>query len=133
MERRDSRARFSSSMEEYLADYGFHFNRKLFEFAVGMMEDKFGQKIKPWDKEKTESVLKTYGIKLDRDTGYDAAYAINMARADYYGSSVIDEAHLAMFVKDYLDDKDGAESRAFDEFYIKTVALGVPVFWEDML
>ena len=120
-------------MEEYLADYGFHFNRKLFEFAVGMMEDKFGQKIKPWDKEKTESVLKTYGIKLDRDTGYDAAYAINMARADYYGSSVIDEAHLAMFVKDYLDDKDGAESRAFDEFYIKTVALGVPVFWEDML
>lgn len=120
-------------MEEYLEDYGYHFNKRLFEFAVEMMEDKNGQPLKPWDKQKTSEFLKAQGITLENDKGHDAAYVLNMARTDYYGSSIIDEPHLAMFVKDYLDDKDGAETRAFDEFYIKTVALGVPVFWDEML
>lgn len=40
---------------------------------------------------------------------------------------------MAMFVKDYLDDRDGAKTRAFDEFYMKTVALGIPIFWDEML
>lgn len=56
-----------------------------------------------------------------------------MARADYYGSSISNEAQLALFVKDYLDDPDGAKSRAFDEFYIKSVALGIPIFWDEMM
>ena len=120
-------------MEEYLEDYGFHFNGKLFDFAVGMMEDRNGKPLNPWDKKKTEDILKTYGITLKNDMGHDAAYAINMARADYYGSSIIDEPHLAMFVKDYQDDPDGSPTRAFDEFYIKTVALGIPIFWDEML
>lgn len=133
MERRDSRAKFPSSMEEYLEDYGFHFNKKLFEFAVGMMENKDGQKLSPWDKQRVEEILKTYGVELKNNHGHDATYVINMARADYYGSSITDERHLALFVMDYLDDKDGSPTRAFDEFYIKTVALGIPIFWEEML
>lgn len=120
-------------MEEYLGDFGYHFNKRLFEFATGMMEDKNGQPLKPWDKEKTSDFLKTHGIRLENNMGHDAAYVINMARADYLGSSIIDEPHLAMFVKDYLDDRDGAKTRAFDEFYMKTVALGIPIFWDEML
>lgn len=120
-------------MEEYLEDFGYHFNKRLFEFAVDMMEDKTGKPIKAWDKEKTAEFLKSQGVTLERDFGHDAAYVLNMARADYYGSSIIDESHLAMFVKDYIDDRDGADSRAFDEFYIKTVALGIPIFWDEML
>lgn len=120
-------------MEEYIEDYGFHFNRHLYEFAVGMMKDRNGNRIQPWDKEKTEDFLKTYGVTLRNNKGHDAAYTINMARADYWGGAISDEPHLAMFVKDYLDDKDGAETRAFDEFYIKTVALGIPIFWDELL
>ena len=133
MERRDSRAKFPSSMEEYLEDYGFHFNKKLFEFAVGMMEDRNGEKISPWDKKRVEEFLKSQGVKLKNDIGHDPAYVLNMAIADYYGSSIPDEKHLAMFVKDYCDDEDGSPTRAFDEFYIKTVALGIPIFWDEML
>lgn len=120
-------------MEEYLEDYGYHFNKRLFEFAVGMMEDRNGNALQPWDKEKTESFLKEHRISVRNNHGHDAAYVLNMARADYWGSSITDEAHLAMYVRDYLDDPDGADTRAFDEFYIKTVALGVPVFWDEML
>ena len=49
------------------------------------------------------------------------------------GSSIADEQHLAKFVKDYLDDKDGSDTRAFDEFYAKTIALGIPIMWEDVI
>lgn len=120
-------------MEEYLEDYGFHFNKKLFEFAVSMMEDRNGQPLKAWDKEHAEQFLKANGVSVKNNMGHDAAYVLNMARADYFGSSIADEPHLALFVKDYLDDRDGASTRAFDEFYIKTVALGIPIFWDEIL
>lgn len=125
--------KYTSAMEEYLGDYGFHFNKRLFDFAVGMMKDRSGKKIQPWDKEKTEAFLKDNGITLKNNFGHDAAYAVNMARADYWGSALFDESHLALFVRDYIDDPDGSPTRAFDEFYIKTVALGIPIFWDEML
>lgn len=120
-------------MEEYLDNYGYHFNKKLFDFAAGMMEARSGGKLKPWDKDRTDDFLRANNIKLRNNYGHDATYVVNMARADYYGSSIFDEPHLALFVQDYLDDPDGAPTRAFDEFYIKTVALGIPVFWDEML
>lgn len=120
-------------MEEYLEDYGYHFNGKLFEFAVSMMRDREGNRFQPYDKERTEALLKNYGIKLEHNMGHDAAYVLNMARADYFGSSLPDEHRMVLFVKDYLDDPDGAPSRAFDEFYVKCVALGIPIFWDEML
>ena len=120
-------------MEEYLEDYGFHFNKRLFEFAVEMMADRNGQPLKPWDKQKSTDFLKANGVSLKNDMGHDAAYVLNMARADYFGSSIVDDPHLAMFVKDYLDDRDGSPTRAFDEFYIKTVAMGIPIFWDEMM
>ena len=125
--------RYPSKMEEYLAEYGYHFNKKLFEFAVGMMEDRDGNPVEPWDKERTKTFLSSHGISLENDMGHDAAYVVNMARSDFWGGSITDEPHLAMYVRDYLDDVDGAESRAFDEFFIKTVALGIPIFWDEML
>lgn len=120
-------------MEEYLEDYGYHFNKKLFGFAVEMMTDKSGKPLEPWNKEKVDEFLRAHNVRLRNNMGHDAAYVTNMARADYWGSALTDETHLALFVKDYLDDPDGAATRAFDEFYIKTVALGIPIFWDEML
>lgn len=120
-------------MEEYLSEYGYHFNERLYKFAVSMMRDRNGAKIQPAEKDRVEVFLRTQGVSLENNLGHDAAYVLAMARADYLGSSISDDKHLAMFVKDYLDDPDGAKTRAFDEFYIKTVALGIPIFWDEML
>lgn len=73
------------------------------------------------------------GVTLKNDKGYDGVYVWCMATSDYLGSSITDEAHLAKFVKDYMDDSDGSPTRAFDEFYAKTMALGIPIVWEDVL
>lgn len=120
-------------MEMYLEDYGYHFNKKLFEFATSMMEDRNGNRLKVRSKADTEDLLKAQGVSLRNNVGHDAAYVLNMALADYWGSSISDDKHLAMFIRDYLDDPDGAGTRAFDEFWIKTVALGIPIFWDEML
>ena len=133
MERRDSRFKYPSAMEEYLSEYGYHFDERLYHFAVSMMRDRNGNPLQAWDKDKTESFLRSNGVQLKNNLGHDAAYVLSMARADYFGSSIVDDAHLAKYVSDYLDDIDGAKTRAFDEFYIKTVALGIPIFFDEML
>ena len=63
--------------------------------------------ITPYTKETVENLLKANNVKLDSDFGYDAVYVANMAKADFYGSSISDDAHLAKFIKDYLDDVKG--------------------------
>lgn len=72
-------------------------------------------------------------FKVENDKAYDVPYVFMMARSDYYGSSIQDEQHLARFVMDYLDDVDGSSTRAFDELYAKTIALGIPIDWEDVI
>lgn len=89
--------------------------------------------IVPYTKEMVDNMLKTQGIKLDKDYGYDAVYVANMAKADFYGSSIADDAHLAKFIKDYLDDPDGYEGIVFTRFYADCIGSGTPIMWEDML
>lgn len=122
-----------AGMDAYLSNYGYHISKPMYEWAVGMMRDRNGAKMIPVEKANVMEALKTNGVTVDRDKGYDIPYVWMMGKADYLGSSIADEAHLAKFVKDYCDDKDGSASRAFDEFYAKTVALGIPIIWEDML
>ena len=84
-------------------------------------------------KEEVEEIMKQYNIKLKNDVGYDAVYVFNMAMADYYGSSIPDKQHVAMFVRDYLDDPDGTPTRALDEYVGRCIGAGTPVMWEDVL
>ena len=122
-----------AGMDAYLSHYGYHFSKPLCEWAMSMMEDRNGNKLPKLDKQIVDKALKSHGISLKNDWGYDAVYVWAMALADYFGSSITDEQHLAKYVKDYLDDRDGSETRAFDEFYAKTVALGIPITWEDVI
>jgi hypothetical protein len=72
-------------------------------------------------------------VKLDNEVGYDAVYVANMAKADFYGSSISDDVHLAKFIKDYLDDPDGYDGIVFTRFYADCIGSGTPIMWEDML
>ncbi len=122
-----------TSFEEYTDQYGLHFNKKLYEWAVSMMRDRNGNKITPKTKEQVSEFLRMNGITIKKDKGYDAAYVHAMGLADYFGSSIKDDQHLAMFVKDFLDDPDGTDSKAFDHFVVDCRAKDEPVFWDEML
>ena len=45
-QRLDTYSRFPSGMREYLEAYGFHFSKKLYEWAVSKMKVKDGQREK---------------------------------------------------------------------------------------
>ena len=117
-----------------MASHGRHFSKPMLEWAVSMMRDRKGNKMQKPDAKKVEETLKAYGVELERNKGYyDATYVYNMAKSDYMGSSITDEAHLALYVKDYIDDPDGNPTRAFDEFYVNCIAKGVDIPWEDLI
>lgn len=125
------------SMLMYLRHNGPHFNRKLLEFALSKMykKDIKGKKesINPYTKEQVKAILDSYGIKLMNDQLYDSTYVANMCKADFLGSSVVDEPHLAMYVRDVIDDPDGYDGIVFNRWYADMCYLGIPIDWEDML
>lgn len=122
-----------TAFEEYIDQYGPHFSKRLYEWAVSMIRDRNGGKVAPMTKEQVDEFLKARGVTLKGGKGHDVAYVYQMARADYYGSSITDDTHLAMFVRDYIDDPDGSPAKAFDHFVVDCKSKGEPVFWDDMI
>ena len=108
--------------ENYLRYYGPHFNKKLCDFACG--EDK------EYTREKVESLLKAYKIEVKNAKLYDAVYVANWCRSTFYGSSILDEKHLALFIKDVFE-KEG--DLIFNRWYADSARRGIPVEWEDMI
>lgn len=125
-------------MKIYISYNGWHFTKKACDIAVRGMKKKSRvsgkvEKIEPYTKEKTEELLAKYGIRLENCVMYDPTYVLNMAYSDYYKSSIPDEQHLAMFVKDYLDDEDASDETAFRRWVATMVGNGEPIDWGEML
>lgn len=122
-----------SGMKAYLANYGFHFNKKACMKAIECMEKKGGERLNPMNKEIVQDILSRNKVTLHNDTLYDSVYVANMAMADYMGRSIEDERHLALFVKDYIDDPDGSDEKAFRHYLQDCIAKGEPIEWDDIL
>lgn len=122
-----------TDFEIYFEEYGGNFSKKLYEFAVSMMKDRNGGKPTVMTKDQVTDWLKNYGITLKNDIGYNAAYTLAMARSDYFGSSIKDDNHLALYVRDVLEDVDGNPHAVFDHFVVDCRAKGVPIFWSEMM
>lgn len=127
----------SGEMRGYLRQYGWHFNKKACEWAVSKMAKKGANgkmlKIAPTSKSQTDELLGRYNITLENNVGYDANYVHNMIMADFYGSGITDEQHVAMMIKDIVDDADQADGFIMHRWYADMIRSGIPVFWEDLL
>jgi hypothetical protein len=132
-QRLDTYDTMPKAMRAYLSNYGWHFNKKLCEWAIYMMRDRNKAKLSLYDREKVESMLKQNGIEITTDKLYDAMYVLHMARADFMGSSIADEAHLAKYVGDYINDPDGYDGIALTRFYADCMGKGIGIEWEDVL
>ena len=79
-QRLDTYDRLPSGMKEYLSQYGWHFSKKMCEWAVSKMrvsDDSSSaastgktRKLEAMKKDEVEKLLKKYCIKLDKDSGY---------------------------------------------------------------
>lgn len=119
-------------MEEYLEEYGHTFNKRLFEFAVALLLKRNGKPVDAFDKEAVAQFLKTAETNVRMDDSHDVPYVFNLMLSEQ-STGAQDVAKAAADTKEYIDNQYGWKTRPFDEFYIKTVALGVPIYWDEML
>ena len=134
--RLDSKDKFPSGMEEYLSMYGWHFSKKMCEWASSKMYKKVGDRkeyIDPYTRETVDALIKQYGVRIDNNKGYDDVYIANMCKADFLGSSIRTEDRLILYVKDVIDDADAYEGMPFTRFYADCIGSGCPIPWEDVL
>ena len=117
----------------YLSHNGPHFNRAACDFAVSQMYKDDEDYITPMTKEEVNYLLKNYKVNIKNNKLYDAVYVANMCKADYFGSSVINDEGLAKFIKDTLDDPDGMEGVTFNRWIADMKWLGIPIPWDEFL
>ena len=125
-------------MRAYLRNNGRHFNKKACEWAVKNMR-KYNEttrrleRIEPLDKTTVDELLKNNGIALDDARGYDYVYVANMCKADFYGTAVEDERHMALYIKCVIDDADAVGGMIFNRWLADCDTKGISIDWEELL
>ena len=124
-------------MINYLRYNGPHFNKKLAEFAASHMTKLEGDRevpIDPYNKERVDNILKSHNVILkNKNVLHDHVYVANMCKADFLGSSVPDEKHLALYVKNVIDDVDAYDGIVFNRWYADMCKKGIVIDWEQMI
>ena len=132
--RLDSRSVFPEGMEDYLSFNGWHFSKKMCQWAVSRMYKESNgnkEKIIPITKEQLEELFKKQNIQIE--VNYDALYIANMCKADFLGSSIPNESLLAKYVEDVIEDPDGYDGMPFTRFYADCIGSGTSIPWLDVL
>ena len=127
-----------SGMRAYLRAYGYNFNKKACEFAVARMKRMNPatgklENAEYMDKDAVEDLMKKHGIVLEHNEGHNFVYAANMVKADFWKSSIEDEAHLAKMVKDIIDDADNEGGNLFRRWLADADANGFVIDWDEIL
>ena len=117
---------------EYLKKYGPHFNKKLCEFAVSMMETDEG-KISPLSKTAIDEMLVRNDIQLQYNSLRDYVYVANMCKADFLGDSVPDEKHMCRYIKNVVDDPDGYDGQVFNRWISDMDGMRIPINWSEFI
>lgn len=122
----------------YLMRYGWHFNKQAYLYASDLMRKRNKQtekleKVPRYTKDEVDALLQRNNVQVEHKGGYDYVYAAQMCRANLLGSSVPDEQHLALYVKDTCDDVGAGDGVVMRKWYASMVGSGEPVEWEDLL
>ena len=127
-------------MEQYMSYYGAHFNKQLYEFAVSKMRKKDKsdttektKSVAPMTMDELKAMLAKYKIEIDANCMYDALYLACMVKSDFWGSSIEDEEHMALYIKDVIFDVDGYDGIVFMRFLADCSAKGEVIFWAMMI
>lgn len=124
-------------MRTYLSYYGMNFSKKLYEFAVDNMRRESAdgklERVKPMMVDELKSLLSKYKIDIENNDLYNAMYLAAMVKADYWGSSIEDDEHLAKYIEDTLCDVDAAEGQVFARYLADCSVKGCIIHWNEML
>lgn len=106
------------SSDEPVVRQQLHFDEKSLAEAVKAMYRKESatgraKQIIPLSKTEVDRLLERTGVEVVNKGNLDYVYVANMAKADFWRSSIEDEHHLALYIKDVMDDVDAPEGSVF--------------------
>lgn len=124
-------------MRTYLSYYGMNFSKKLYEFAVENMRRESAdgrlERVKPLVVDELKNILSKYKINIESNDLYNALYLAAMVKADYWGTTIEDDEHLARFIEDTLCDVDAADGQVFARYLADCSVKGCVIHWNEML
>lgn len=125
-------------MKSYISNFGWHFTKKSYEYAVSFMKksDKgnyTSSPVKEMSKDEIDTLLSRFGVTLENKIMYDYVFVATMCKADYYGSCIEDDYHLCLYVKDTVDDVDASDETVFRRWVATMVGNGKPIDWYDII
>ena len=125
------------SLAIYLSHNGPHFNKACCDFAVSQMyrTDDNGNELEfiPFTRQEIKQLLIATNTKVKYAQLDDITYVANMCKADYLGGSVPSEQHLAKYIKETLDDPDGAEGLIFNRWIADMKWIGIAIPWDEFI
>lgn len=130
MSRMDVYEQLPEGMRSYLSTYGWHFSKKLSEYAVSKMKNAENTH---FTKEEVENLLKKYSVSVDPDYIYDAHYLFNMYYSDFYPKAIETESKLCEAVRCIFEDKDGYDGMALTRYCADCIGRGRPIMWEQFI
>ena len=133
MSRLDDYDVMPDGMREYLSANGWHFSKRLCEWAVSHMRDRNGKRLDMRSKQDIDTLRRNFGMEIKNDKGYDLVFVFHMAVSDFLGSSISDELGCMRYAKDVLDDYDGYDGIAFSRFIADCNGKGEPISWRDVI
>lgn len=125
-------------LRSYLRQNGWHFGKKACSEAVKNLKrmntatGKF-EPIEPYSKEQVEELLTKNNVKLEHNKGYDFVYAANYAKARFHKSCITDDVHIALYVKDVIDNPALPGGNEFRRWCSDCDAKGIAIEWGDIL
>lgn len=130
-----------TAKDKYIQVNGKHFNKELCAFAVSLMfqhntstgEVVDVEKLNKLDKLNLLNQIKQHNIDLNENQIYDVLYLINMCISDFLGSSIKDEEHLYLYVKDVLTDVDGYDDLVFTRWCADMSAKNININWKEYI
>ena len=125
-------------MKRYISNYGWHFNKRAYDYAAAQIKKRNlrtlkEENVEPYTKEYVDELLAKYNVQLKRKIMYDYVYAALMCKADYLGSSIEDEKHLALYIKDTIDDYDASDETTFRRWVATMIGNGNPIDWYEII
>ena len=79
------------------------------------------------------TILTTHNVYVSNKIMYDYVFVATMCKADYLGSSIKDENHLALYIKDTIDDVDASNETTFRRWLATMIGNGMPIDWDELL
>lgn len=124
-------------MRRYLKHHGWHFTRKACDFAVDLMRKKNAsgkmEKVEKLTKEQVDTMLTKFSVQIENTFDYDYVYLANKLKAVMLKSSIADEQHLAMAIKDVMEEEGAGDGELMRKWDAEMTARGIPVEWDDIV